>query len=456
MQSRPRLTIILHADVVDSTKLSQIDEGAAHERIQVAFQHLKQMVEAANGQVHELRGDALVAEFSRTTDALHAAIDFQIDNMALNERLPDAVRPALRIGICLGEIIASGGTLSGTGVVLAQRIEQLAGPNGICVTSAVREVVPSRLVIDFEFLGEQTLKGFNDPVRVFRVILPDGTAKTEERQQIHFCTARDGVRLAYAITGQGPPLIKSGNWLTHLEFDWQSPVWRRMVEQLTRHYQLIRYDARGNGLSDWNVKNISIEAFVDDLETVINETGLDRFALLGLSQGCAISIAYAVRHPEKVSHLILYGGFVRGWQYSGPKTKEKWQALMALIRQGWGQRNPAYRQMFTSMIMPGASPEEMHWFNELQRISTTPDNVLKIVQALGAFDVRGLLAKIQAPTLVMHAREDAVIPFNAGLEIAEGIPNATFVPLEGQNHIFLENDPSYHRFITEVIAFLGG
>jgi pimeloyl-ACP methyl ester carboxylesterase/DNA-binding winged helix-turn-helix (wHTH) protein len=271
------------------------------------------------------------------------------------------------------------------------------------------------------------------------------------QQEVHFCKTSDGVRIAYALAGQGMPLVKAANWLNHLEYDWQSPIWSHLLHALASEYQLIRYDERGNGLSDWDVDDISFEGFVRDLESVIEATGLKRFALLGISQGCAFSVAYAVRYPERVSHMILYGGFARG-----RKKRDAGQAetLMALVRQGWGQGNPAFRQFFTSLFVPEGTVEQMQWFNDLQRITTSPENAVRIMAATGDIDVSDLLPRVKVPTLVLHCRDDAVHPFDQGRQLAAGIPDARFVALEGRNHLLLENEPAWSRFLNECKTFL--
>jgi pimeloyl-ACP methyl ester carboxylesterase/DNA-binding winged helix-turn-helix (wHTH) protein len=275
------------------------------------------------------------------------------------------------------------------------------------------------------------------------------------RQQIQFCTAPDGVRIAYADVGQGSPLIKAANWLSHLEYDWQSPVWRHLLHALADNRRLVRYDARGNGLSDWQVDDISFEAFVRDLESVVEAIGLRRFPLMGMSQGCAVSVAYAVRHPERVSHLVLYGGYARGKRRRGSsQDMEQSDALLTLMRQGWGQENPAFRQIFTSLFIPGGTAEQMQWFNDLQRITTSPENAVRIRQAVDDIDVSELLRQVKAPTLVLHCRNDAVHPFDEGRRLAAGIPGARFVALEGSNHVILESDPAWPRFIEEIGNFL--
>jgi pimeloyl-ACP methyl ester carboxylesterase/DNA-binding winged helix-turn-helix (wHTH) protein len=274
-------------------------------------------------------------------------------------------------------------------------------------------------------------------------------------QEVHFCTASDGVRIAYAEVGKGIPLLRTGHWLTHLEYDWESPVWSSFLREIAAGRRLIRYDARGNGLSDREVDEISFEAFVRDIESVVAATGLDKFDLLGVSQGAAISVAYAVRHPERVRHLVLYGGFARGRRMRGSQQEiANSDAIATLMRQGWGQENPAFRQMFTSQFIPGATAEQMEWFNDLQRITTSPDNAVRLRHAVDLIDVTDLLPRVQSPTLVLHCRHDAVQPFEEGRRLAAGIPGARFVTLEGRNHVILPGDASWERFFEEVKAFL--
>ncbi len=281
-------------------------------------------------------------------------------------------------------------------------------------------------------------------------------APADLRQEIHFCTASDGVRIAYAEVGRGPPLVKTANWLNHLEYDWESPIWSHLLHALAAEYRLIRYDERANGLSDWNANDVSFEAFVHDLASVVEATGLDRFPLLGISQGCAVSIAYAVRHPERVSHLVLYGGFARGIRARAMPHQDDGQtdALATLMRHGWGQENPAFRQIFTSQFIPGGTVEQVQWFNDLQRMTTSPENAVRILLANADIDVTDLLPCVRVPTLVLHCRNDARIPFEEGRRIAAGIPGARFVALEGQNHVVLENDPGRNRLLEEISSFL--
>lgn len=285
---------------------------------------------------------------------------------------------------------------------------------------------------------------------------PSPAASRHKEQQVRFCATPDGARIAYATVGAGPVLVKAANWLSHLEYDWTSPVWRHWLDGLSERHTLVRYDERGCGLSDWDVDDFSLDAWVRDLETVVDTLGLERFPLLGISQGGSVAITYAVRHPERVSHLILYGGYARGrWKLAlSPQQREETEMLLTLTKLGWGRSNPAFRQVFTSLFIPDATTEQMRWFNELQRMSTSPENAVKFLRAFYEIDVSHLASMVTAPTLVLHAREDGRIPFDAGRELAASIPGARFVTLEGKNHILLENEPAWPRFLAAVHHFL--
>jgi DNA-binding SARP family transcriptional activator/pimeloyl-ACP methyl ester carboxylesterase len=275
------------------------------------------------------------------------------------------------------------------------------------------------------------------------------------RQEIHFCTAIDDVRIAYAISGKGPPIVKTANWLNHLEHDWQNPVWGHLVRELSREHTVLRYDQRGNGLSDWDVADLSFNSWVDDLEVVVNAAGLDQFALYGISQGCAVSIAYAVRHPDRVTRLVLQSGYAKGSRIDTPPSViAKHEAMLTLIREGWAQDNPAFRQMFASMLIPDATTEQVNWMNELQRISTSPEIAVRLFDEFSKIDVRELLPQVRTPTLVIHSRNDARIPFETGREIAAGIPNARFVPVDSRNHLILEQEKAWLNVLSEIDEFL--
>lgn len=275
------------------------------------------------------------------------------------------------------------------------------------------------------------------------------------QQDIRSCTASDGTRLAWTSNGSGPPLIKTANWLNHLEYDWQSPVWRHWLTDLSADHTLIRYDERGTGLSERDVADLSLAAFVDDFRAVVDAAGYDRFDVLALSQGAAVAIAYAVANPGRVRRLVLLGSYARGWHHrlSGEDHARR-AAMVTLSRTGWGSDTPVYRQMFTSLFIPGGTPEQIEWWNELQRISTSPVNAERLQMAFGAIDVTDMLGRLTIPVLVAHAKDDRVIPFSAGEELADGLPNATFLSLDSSNHVLLENEPAWGEFSTRLKDFL--
>jgi pimeloyl-ACP methyl ester carboxylesterase/DNA-binding winged helix-turn-helix (wHTH) protein len=294
------------------------------------------------------------------------------------------------------------------------------------------------------------VRGRADALRAAAV--PPGAA-----QQIRFCRAHDGVRIAYATCGNaaGPPLVKLANWLTHLEHDWNSAVWRHWVTELGRDHRFIRYDERGCGLSDHNAADLSFDAWVRDLEAVVDAERLERFSLLGISQGCAVAIAYAVRHPERVDKLVLYGGYAIGRNHRNLTPQQEIEAslLRSLIRVGWGRDNPAFRQVFGTLFVPDGTPEQWQWFSDLAR--TLPmENALSIMNMTHAIDVRELATAVTRPALVLHSRGDAMVPFENGRMLAALVPGARFVPLESRNHVLLETEPAWARFLEEVRGFL--
>ena len=274
-------------------------------------------------------------------------------------------------------------------------------------------------------------------------------------QRVGFCTSPDGVRLAYAVHGQGPPIVKAPNWMTHLDHDWRSPVWGHWLDALGERNTVVRHDERGCGLSDHDVEDFALERSVGDLETVVDAAGVDRFALLGISQGAAVAIAYAVRHPERVSHLVLYGGYARGRRNRDDAQREESELLISLIRLGWGSRHAAFRRAFTMLFVPGGTPEQLEWFDEIARISASPETAMRLRAARDALDVTELAPLVRAPTLVMHARDDALVPFEEGRLLATLIPGARFTSIDSRNHVLLEDEPAWDTFVEEVRGFLG-
>lgn len=265
----------------------------------------------------------------------------------------------------------------------------------------------------------------------------------------------DGVNLAVAIAGTGKPVVKAGNWLTHVEHERRSPIWAPLNQTLASRFRFVRFDGRGYGLSDWDVHELGIETTLRDLETVVDCQKLDRIALLGISQGAATAIAYAARYPSRVEKLVIYGGYVRGRKRRNSPTQEHEADLfLALMSHGWGDEHSAFMRAFSSVFLPKGTAEQISWFTELQKLTASPENAVRLRKANDEVDVSHLLPAVKAETLVLHSRHDAVVPLQEGRLIAASIRNARFVELDSDNHLILPQEPAWPKFIAEMIAFL--
>jgi pimeloyl-ACP methyl ester carboxylesterase/DNA-binding CsgD family transcriptional regulator len=274
--------------------------------------------------------------------------------------------------------------------------------------------------------------------------------------ETRFCTAPDGVGLAYAIDGEGPPLVKAGNWMTHLEYERESPVWRHWVRDLSRGHTLIRYDERGCGLSDREFEGTpTLDTFVDDLGAVVDAAELERFDVIGVSGGGPTAIEYAVRNTERVSRLVLYGSYARGRHRRGAGEAERSRLMIELTRAGWGGTVPAFRQVFTSTYIPSADEEQKRWYDELQQASSSGEMAARLWESRTETDVSDAARRVTQPALVLHARDDRAVPYDEGRRLASLLPDARFVTLEGENHILQEAEPAWQVFLAEVRAFLG-
>ena len=276
------------------------------------------------------------------------------------------------------------------------------------------------------------------------------------KQSIRFCTTTDGVRLAYATAGRGAPLLRVGGWLTHVEHDWDSPVWRPWLQEFARDHTLARYDMRGSGLSDRTVTNQDLDAWVRDLEAVADDLGWQRFPILGVCQGGPIGLAYAVRHPHRVSRLVLYNAYANGALTEGRSVDERQEveALTGMIEVGWGRRTGAFREVFARLLAPREADDQIAWWDELQRVTASPETAARLWQGFHEIDVRDLLDRVHTPTLVTHVRGDAMVPFENGRNLAARIPHADFLPLEGDKHVLNPDDAGWHMFVEEVRRFL--
>jgi pimeloyl-ACP methyl ester carboxylesterase/DNA-binding winged helix-turn-helix (wHTH) protein len=349
-------------------------------------------------------------------------------------------------------------------VVSHDELMEIVWGGRIVSDSAVSaRISAARVAVDDDGTTQRIIKTVQR--RGFRLaceVVAEATSQTRDAgfgarhsQEVRFCRSRDGTHIAYAATGSGYPLVKAGHWLTHLEYDWHSPIWRPFLDRLSSDFRVIRYDQRGNGLSDWEVETFSLDRFVDDLEAVTDAAGLDRFALYGTSQGAPIALAYARRFPERVSHLILQGGYKEGRLVRASEAERaSGDALLTLIRHGWGKPGSALVKAFASLFVPDGTKEEIDALAELQRITASPQNAARIREAVDHFDVGPFLGDIRVPTLVLHARNDGVQPLDQGRALAAGITNAQFVLLESANHVVLPHEPAWAAMFDAIARFI--
>ena len=459
MAESRRLAAIVGIDVVGYSRLMGEDETGAARAVRGHREAATPIIAGHGGRIFKTMGDGLLLEFPSAVAAVRCAVAIQKMMAERNAESPEAKRVVYRIGVNFGDVLIEGDDILGDGVNVAARLESICEPGGISISRFVYDQIDGKLALGFRNLGPQKLKNITKPVEVFAIDYMDKTLAPTPNdanvaQTIKYCRAPDGARLAYAISGSGPFLVKSGNWMNHLEYDWESPIWRHVFRRLSCGHTLVRYDARGNGMSDWDVDALSLDAWVTDLETVVDAVGIERFPLLGISQGGPVAVAYSVRRPERVSHLILYGAFALGGKKRAPAEREMREAMATLMRIGWGADNPSFRQMFTARFIPGGTHEQAEFFNELQRKTTSPEGAARYFDVVGDFDITDLLSQVKAPTLVMHVRDDQMVPFEAGRQLAAGIPGAHFLALPGRNHLFLEHEPASNRFFEEIGLFL--
>ena len=325
---------------------------------------------------------------------------------------------------------------------------QVVGDDGIAQT--VIKTVHGRGYRWVAEVGESTA----EPAAAVPPATPTPVLRLEQR--IRFCRTADGERLAYATVGEGPPLVRAAHWITHLDYEWDSPVWRHWMEGLSRNHTLIRYDERGCGLSDHDPYDVSLESFVHDLETVVDDMGLERFPLMGVSQGGPVAIEYTNRHPERVSRLVLVGAFIKGRRARAlqPRDHQEFEMQRDLIRLGWGRDEHAFRLYFSSVFMPDADPQLWTDFAELMRRTTSAENALRLFDACLDMDVTAAASALDVPTLILHGREDKRIPFEQGLALASRIRGSRLVPLDTSNHLMRPDEPAWAHFLREVDTFL--
>ena len=425
-----KLAVILSADVKGYSRLMGEDEVGTIHTLNAYKEVMDGLIQHRHGRVVDATGDNLLAEFASVVDAVQCAVEIQKELKARNADLPENRRMEFRIGVNLGDVVEEKDKIFGDGVNIAARMENLADGGGICISGTAYDQVEGKLGLGYEYLGPQTVKNIAKPVRVYRVLMESGTFASTDiiGQQIQFCTTIDGVRIAYSMVGQGPFLVIPPGWVSHLQLQWEHPSARDYLEKGTRNQTFLFYDKHGCGLSERNRTDFTLESEVRPLEAVIDHLKLKRFALFGFSQGGPIAIAYAIKHPRRVSHLILYDSYARGEAIS---TEELKKSFTSLIRSAWGVGSKTLADIF----LPGGDVSVLKWFTRLQREAATAEMAAKLLDLTYNLNVTDLLPRLRVPTLVIHRKGDKAIPFHLGRELASMIPNSRFVPLEGSIHI---------------------
>ena len=453
-----RLAAVFVADMVGYSRLIEQHEQDVLTRQKT---HRRELIDPGiqlhRGRIVKTTGDGMLAEFASAQDAVQCAIDIQSQMTRREADQDDQQRIQYRVGINIGDVVFDENDIFGDGVNIAARLEALAEPGGVCISDIVHQAVNDNDT--FRDMGSQRVKNLSRPIRVWQWV-PDAPAERKKpeislKQRVQYATSQDGTQIAWAGVGNGPPILKAPNYLNHIEYEWGSPIWGPFLAEFARQNHFVRFDQRGNGLSDWDVDTINFDAMTQDMEAVVSAAGLSRFALFGISQGAGFSIRYAAKHPEKVSALILFGGFGRGTAMRGnPDYATYREMVVTMMMNGWGSTNPIYRQFFATGFVPDAPKAVRDSFDELQRISCSPENALRILTMNSKMDVLDLARQINIPTLVLHIEGDRVAPMEEGQRIARAIPGAQFVKLPGNSHVALESEPCFNLFFEEVHAFL--
>jgi class 3 adenylate cyclase/pimeloyl-ACP methyl ester carboxylesterase len=455
-----RLAAIMVADMVGYSRLIETDQDGTLTR-QKAYR--KELIDPEivrnRGRIVKTTGDGMLAEFSSAQDAVRCAIDIQAGMNRREADEDDDSRIQYRIGINLGDVVFDEDDIFGDGVNIAARLEGLAQPGGVCISDIVHQTMLDLLNEPFRDMGGQRVKNISRPIRVWQWT-PDAPVQRVApemalKQRVQFTTSADGTHIAWASVGEGLPILKAPHWLNHIEYEWGSPVWGAFLTEIARNYRLIRFDQRGNGLSDWEPPRIDHDSMLEDMEEVADAAGLNRFVIFGMSQGASTAVRYAVKHPDRVSALVIFGGYMRGRLNRGNADDEKYvEAGLMMMREGWGSPSPVYRNFFTSNFVPDASREVSESWDELQRVSVNAENAIKIWDMNNRIDTVEVAKQVRVPTLVLHTSGDRVVPVSEGRLTARLIPGANFAELPGNDHVALEGHPCFDMFFDEVRAFL--
>ena len=459
--SQRRLAAILSLDVVGYSRMMQRGSAVVLRTLNALYRDMVQPeVQKRGGRVVKLMGDGALIEFASAGEALTAATAIQQHLRQPDHAYQSPERIQLRAGIHVGDVTVEGDDIFGDGVNIAARVQAAAEPGGVLVTRTVCDLAGADRAEQLRGEGVRSFKGIDRPIEVLSVDFTDGStaqsrASFEQTQEIRYCRSADGVRLAWSATGDGTPVVKAPNWVGHLEFDWRSPNTAPLCTSIAQHHKLFRFDARLNGLSDWDAERCTFEAFVDDLEAVFDAAGIERAPILALSQGSAVAVAFAARRPERVSGIAMVGGFPQGRAMrTSQKDVERAQAMRQMMATGWDDDYPSLRDLMAQVISPLASEEVRRQFAKDMRKMISPSNMARYREVIDTIDIVDLLAEVRTPCLVCHCTGDRMQPFEQGQLMAKGLPNARFLSFDSINHVMTDNDPEWPRLERGVLSFL--
>ena len=456
-----RLATVLSIDVVGFSRLMQSDASGLLSVLNTIFRlTVKPEVEAHNGRIIKLLGDGALVEFSSAYEALVCADNIQRKMRSREPPYDYETQIFMRMGIHAGDVLVEGDDIFGDGVNIAARLQSEAEAGGVLVSRMIADLAGSDLPFKLRREGNRSLKNISSPVETLSIDFTDKNveltrSKQAQSLEIRFCKSVDGQGLAWTSVGDGPVIVKAPNWIGHLEHDWHHPGLTHVFDSLSRHHRVIYFDSRGNGLSDWDMDEVTFELMVEDLKTVFDAAGVDRAPVLGMSQGCAIAAAFAARYPERVSAILMFGGFAEGRaKRKSAKDQERAKAMQAMMTAGWDDDYPSMRDLIADVIVPEASLEDRRHYAEIMRDMISPENMGRYREALDNFDVTDLLPQVKAPCLVMHCKGDRMQPIEQGRKLAAGIPNARFIAYDSNNHVLTENDPCWPLAEHEMLNFL--
>ena len=456
-----RLSAVLALDVVGYSGMMQEDAAGALAALNAIFRSVvTPAVEAAGGRVAKLLGDGALIEFPAAAEALRCAVRIQ-QELRRPDRAFGGSRPVfLRAGLHAGDVIAEGEDIFGDGVILAARLQAAAEPGGVLMSRLIRDLAGSDIPVALRREGPHSFKGIDGSIEVLSVDFSDPQVRARrtslaQEQEIRFCTTRDNVRLAWTANGKGPTVFKAPNFIGHLDLDWRNPALAPIITSIAERYRLLRFDARGCGLSDWAFDAMTFDLCIEDLERVLDAAEVQRAPIIGMSQGCSFAAAFAARHPDRVSAIVMMGGYpVGSARRPAKKDRERAKALKAMMTAGWDDDYPSLRDLLAQMIVPSASDEERRLYARDMHDFVSTENLGRWRDVVDGLDITDLLPDVTAPCLVIHCRGDRMQPIEQGRKLAAGLPNARFIAFDSANHLIPESDPVWPLVEREVHAFL--